>query len=222
MVWEGRYKAWGKFFKLTETPLKSETKISQKLRFAGQYSDSETGLFYNRYRYYNPETGRYVSQDPIGIVGGLNAYAYAPNPTVWLDPLGLSKTVCTKQPSCDPCADLPKYILDTFSGGYVRGRRLITDEKFYKYHGESNRVGKKYTWLTNKNYRTETGLRRSLAIRKDWGVHITKLTEFRVPAGTWVCEGKAAAQGYGYPGKGYQAVVTNIPRGWVVRTDGAY
>ncbi|RQV04645.1 RHS repeat-associated core domain-containing protein [Burkholderia cenocepacia] len=46
---------------------------------------------YNRYRYYDPVLGRFVSRDPIGLAGGLNAYQYAPNPIEWIDPLGLSR-----------------------------------------------------------------------------------------------------------------------------------
>ena len=48
--------------------------------FQGQYLDHETGLHYNRYRYYDPRVGRFVSKDPISYAGGLNLYAYAPNP----------------------------------------------------------------------------------------------------------------------------------------------
>ncbi|MBV4539430.1 RHS repeat-associated core domain-containing protein, partial [Pseudomonas urmiensis] len=55
-----------------------------------QYLDVETGLHYNRYRYYDPQVGRFVSADPIGYAGGLNLYAYAPNPIAWTDPLGLA------------------------------------------------------------------------------------------------------------------------------------
>ncbi|MDH2433502.1 RHS repeat-associated core domain-containing protein [Pokkaliibacter sp. MBI-7] len=60
------------------------------LRFQGQYFDDESGLHYNRHRYYDPHTGRYISQDPIGLLGGLNPYRYAPNPVNWVDPLGLT------------------------------------------------------------------------------------------------------------------------------------
>ena len=59
------------------------------LRFPGQYFDAETGLHYNVNRYYEPETGRYISPDPIGLGGGTNPHAYVRNPTGWLDPVGL-------------------------------------------------------------------------------------------------------------------------------------
>ncbi|MEE4134367.1 RHS repeat-associated core domain-containing protein, partial [Pseudomonas viridiflava] len=60
------------------------------LRFQGQYFDAETGLHYNRHRYYNPGTGRFLTPDPIKLAGGLNNYQYVPNPTGWVDPLGLN------------------------------------------------------------------------------------------------------------------------------------
>ncbi len=59
------------------------------LRFQGQYFDAETGRHYNRHRYYDPEIAGFISQDPIGLAGGLNVYQYAPNPLSWIDPLGL-------------------------------------------------------------------------------------------------------------------------------------
>ena len=60
-------------------------------RWPGQYEDEETGLYYNRFRYYDPEAGRYVSQDPIGLWGGPALYAYVHDPLTWLDPFGLSR-----------------------------------------------------------------------------------------------------------------------------------
>lgn len=58
-------------------------------RWPGQYADRETGLHYNRFRYYDPEAQRYVSCDPIGVLGGFHPYAYVDDPLVGLDPWGL-------------------------------------------------------------------------------------------------------------------------------------
>ncbi|WP_318153446.1 RHS repeat-associated core domain-containing protein [Halomonas sp. ML-15] len=63
---------------------------SQPIRFQGQWHDEESGLYYNRHRYYDPQQGRYISQDPIGLNGGTNLYGYVTNPTGMVDPLGLS------------------------------------------------------------------------------------------------------------------------------------
>jgi RHS repeat-associated protein len=59
-------------------------------RWPGQYEDREIGLYYNRFRYYDPTLGQYISQDPIGLKGGIATYAYVRSPTTWKDPLGLS------------------------------------------------------------------------------------------------------------------------------------
>lgn len=60
------------------------------LRFQGQYLDIETGLHYNRHRYYDPSILSFTSVDPLGLIAGENLYQYAPNPLQWIDPLGLS------------------------------------------------------------------------------------------------------------------------------------
>jgi RHS repeat-associated protein len=65
--------------------------------FAGQYSDEESGFRYNVHRFYDPATGGFLSPDPVGVFGGLNPHASVPNPTGWVDPLGL--TPCSPQPS---------------------------------------------------------------------------------------------------------------------------
>lgn len=89
VVWLGRYRAWGGEKTVwRETPEPNE--VGNAIRFQGQYHDEETGLHYNRYRYYDPGSGRFVSKDPIGLAGGINAWQYAPNPVGWIDPLGLS------------------------------------------------------------------------------------------------------------------------------------
>jgi RHS repeat-associated protein len=82
IVWQATYKAWG------EVETLAVNEVEQNMRFQGQYFDDETGLHYNTFRYYDPEVGRFITQDPIGLYGGLNVYHYAANPTAWIDPLG--------------------------------------------------------------------------------------------------------------------------------------
>ncbi|MBD2816830.1 hypothetical protein ID850_19375, partial [Xenorhabdus sp. Flor] len=62
----------------------------------GQYEDEESGLYYNRFRYYSPDTAQYISPDPIGLLGGLNPYGYVHNPSKWVDPYGLAGGVGNK------------------------------------------------------------------------------------------------------------------------------
>ncbi|WP_189667219.1 RHS repeat domain-containing protein, partial [Pseudomonas amygdali] len=85
IVWQAKYRAWGAVEKLVVN------EVEQNLRFQGQYFDVETGLHYNTFRYYDPEIGRFITQDPIGLDGGLNLYQYAHNPVAWIDPWGLSE-----------------------------------------------------------------------------------------------------------------------------------
>ena len=59
------------------------------LLYAGQWQDAESGLCYNRFRYYEPETGMYLVSDPLGLQGGEQTYRYVPNPCGYVDPLGL-------------------------------------------------------------------------------------------------------------------------------------
>ena len=70
--------------------------LNPNLLFAGQYFDQENGLAYNRFRYYDPQSGCYLKSDPIGLAGGETPYAYVQNPWDWLDPFGLAGCIKNK------------------------------------------------------------------------------------------------------------------------------
>ncbi|CAI0893302.1 Cell wall-associated polypeptide CWBP200 [Serratia entomophila] len=93
LCWSGQYDTFGKLQGQTVAGAarRNGAQYDQPLRYAGQYQDDESGLHYNLFRYYEPEVGRFTTQDPIGLRGGLNLYQYAPNPLMWVDPLGLDR-----------------------------------------------------------------------------------------------------------------------------------
>ncbi|SEK11810.1 RHS repeat-associated core domain-containing protein, partial [Achromobacter sp. NFACC18-2] len=91
IVWSAHYQAWGEA-KEAITDAARAAGIRNPIRFQGQYLDRETGLHYNRHRYYDPQIGRFITKDPIGFAGGSNVYQYADNPVGWVDPLGLAAT----------------------------------------------------------------------------------------------------------------------------------
>ncbi|OQP44695.1 hypothetical protein A4H97_10050 [Niastella yeongjuensis] len=84
-IWEGVMDIYGR----------AKTLIGNKnfipFRYQGQYEDVETGLYYNRFRYYSPEEGLYISEDPVGLHAGANFYAYVPDVNFWVDVFGLIK-----------------------------------------------------------------------------------------------------------------------------------
>jgi RHS repeat-associated protein len=86
LVWQIELDPWGQ----TQREYNPKN-LLQPIRMQGQQLDAETGLFYNRYRYYDPAGGRYITQDPIGLAGGVNLYGYVGGePLFYVDPLGLS------------------------------------------------------------------------------------------------------------------------------------
>ena len=66
IAWQAEYDEWG-------NPLSEDNPqdLQQLIRLPGQQLDDETGLYYNRHRYYDPQQGRYITQDPIGLAGGM-------------------------------------------------------------------------------------------------------------------------------------------------------
>ena len=89
LLWYGEYTAWGR--------LKKDERVYQNahqpFRLQNQYYDEETGLHYNLMRYYEPEAGRFVNQDPIKLIGGDNLYQFALNTQAWIDPWGLVRLI---------------------------------------------------------------------------------------------------------------------------------
>ncbi|WP_272577528.1 RHS repeat-associated core domain-containing protein, partial [Providencia sp. PROV264] len=91
--WAGRFNTWGQmaFWQSQDGRADNDPNYTEcHFRFAGQYEDRETGLYYNRFRYYDKDSGLYISPDPIGLRGRLNPYGYVHCPTGFIDPLGLA------------------------------------------------------------------------------------------------------------------------------------
>ncbi|HDR9201852.1 TPA: RHS repeat-associated core domain-containing protein [Burkholderia vietnamiensis] len=92
---QATYRAWGHAQEVIARASQAAGVTPRNpLRFQGQQFDEETGLHYNRLRYYDPQLGRLISEDPIALQGGINKYQYAPNPVTYIDPLGLAKGKC--------------------------------------------------------------------------------------------------------------------------------
>jgi RHS repeat-associated protein len=92
IAWSARFSAFGE----AETVRKIETDCP--VRFQGQWWDEESGLHYNWNRYYEPETGRYLTADPLGLDGGSRSYGYVHNPMTWVDPMGLAGSFGSGKP----------------------------------------------------------------------------------------------------------------------------
>ncbi|WP_164764646.1 DNA/RNA non-specific endonuclease [Streptomyces lydicus] len=84
IAWRSRSTVWG-----ATTHARGATALTP-FRFPGQYEDRETGLHYNYFRHYDPESGRYTTPDPLGLAPAPNPVAYVDDPQTWSDPLGLA------------------------------------------------------------------------------------------------------------------------------------
>ncbi|MEV0218687.1 DUF6531 domain-containing protein [Streptomyces sp. NPDC050704] len=148
LAWRARGALWG------TTAWVADSKTYTPLRFPGQYFDPESGLHYNYFRHYDPETGRYLTADPLGLAAAPNPHTYVPNPHTWSDHLGLAPDECTQSIFKAPGRNLGEaqekygYRADDFPGDpdgpdyiYPNGRvyfakeRSIAD-KYAKSYGE--------------------------------------------------------------------------------------
>ena len=120
--------------------------LNPNLLFAGQFFDQESGLAYNRFRYYDPQSGCYLKSDPIGLAGGDPPYAYVHNPIDWIDFFGLSTCNIAKNihsgaqgkhipghnnyiPGKSILTEDAQKLLDNFHSGNINSSRIISDSK---------------------------------------------------------------------------------------------
>ncbi|OOS07798.1 RHS repeat-associated core domain-containing protein [Moraxella cuniculi DSM 21768] len=101
----------------------------QPIRFQGQFCDVETGLHYNRFRYYDSDVGMFIQRDPIGLLGGLNTFQYAPNPIGWVDPWGLNAKP------------------ETAAQWEERFSKINPAEKYNKAKGKLTKIAKRNNWI---------------------------------------------------------------------------
>ncbi|HFE0238109.1 TPA: RHS repeat-associated core domain-containing protein, partial [Salmonella enterica] len=133
VAWRAEYDEWGNLLS-EENP----EHLEQLIRLPGQQYDEESGLYYNRHRYYSPGQGRYITQDPIGLAGGWNLYSYPLNPVTGMDPLGLiniskgiegasGDTSVHANPGPEATSFRPDHSPDHIHLGKNDGPRLSTD-----------------------------------------------------------------------------------------------
>ncbi len=125
--WRGEYDEWGN--QLNEENLQQ---LYQPYRLPGQQYDDESGLCYNRHRYYDPLQGRYITQDPIGLDGGLNTYSYPLNPINEIDPLGLKVIVVASDSNAAKLLQEAYAQLNTTKRGQEITKPLEDSKDIYK------------------------------------------------------------------------------------------
>jgi RHS repeat-associated protein len=155
LIWRGRYSTFGKvsFESITaHTP----RGFTQNLRMQGQYADKEIDLCYNTFRYYDPDIGRFTTEDPIGLLGGINLYQYAPNPLAWIDPWGWAARV--------PSADFSNNGLFPAGEGQssavtikMQGGRSLDATQAFGKSGISPSEAKGYDWHHMSDFKPKTG-----------------------------------------------------------------
>ena len=98
-LWTGRADPYGRYRE--EGPEAGQ----QPLRLAGQVQDTATGLCHHRFRVYDPQSARFISHDPIGLIGGANPFVYPANPVTFADPLGLARQSFRRPIRCPAAID---------------------------------------------------------------------------------------------------------------------
>ena len=172
LVWFGNYTGWVR--------LKEETKVTdsayQPFRLQNQYADRETGLHYNFFRYYEPNVGRFVNQDPIGLMGGTNFYQFSANIQNMMDPWGLNAVSVAKGAlsmiaidtmTPDPTdAALPKWIVYGALGAAATGVIALSESNTYTGKCQEEKKRKKCLDATVSNIKMVTAKTSYLTLQK--------------------------------------------------------
>jgi RHS repeat-associated protein len=132
-----------------------EIKTDCPFRYQGQYEDAETGLYYNRFRYYSPEEGMYLSQDPIGLHGGTQLYSYVHNSNSWVDRFGFAPITDTVDFTGHP--DLYQGIGKNTVTIILTGDRSSDFTRAFKESGISKTDAVGYTWHHVADFNPATG-----------------------------------------------------------------
>jgi RHS repeat-associated protein len=113
IAWHSRAGLWG------ATSWNRDATAYMPLRFPGQYADQETGLHYNHFRHYDPEPGRYVTPDPLGLDPAPNPAGYVDNPATASDPMGLA-------PCLQSLENMAQQINNVLPPGIAREKQTVS------------------------------------------------------------------------------------------------
>ncbi|WP_172914973.1 RHS repeat domain-containing protein [Capnocytophaga canis] len=173
-IWERELDIYGKVRKL------QGDKWFIPFLYQGQYYDVETELAYNRFRYYSPDTGAYISQDPIGLEGGLALYSYVFDINIWIDIFGLTGIIYLRT---DPFTG-KQYVGKSKSPEAFENRKSKHNTQLRKNNNMQGNTGVKYKFeileqdivgKDNLAFREETNIRKKGGIQTDGGVLENKI-----------------------------------------------
>ncbi len=161
-------------------------------RQLGQYEDEKLGgLYYNRFRYYDSNSGTYISKDPIGLAGNNpNLYAYTHDSNSWVDPFGLNK--CGGKFKEINKQALPDWIVESFEGGNYK--TVMTQEDIIVYRVFGGKASSTGAFVTTVPACNLINAKIDAALLPEWKNFKEFETIIKIPKGTILNIGKVAPQ----------------------------
>ncbi|WP_420919559.1 RHS repeat-associated core domain-containing protein [Xenorhabdus bovienii] len=169
-------------------------------RFMGQFEDEESGLYYNRHRYYSPEIAQYISADPIGLLGGFNPYGYVHNPLKLVDPYGLSGTpvIAGAKPFSSKSYtevekdSLPDWMVKSFKNDEYKTVVTTEDTVLYRTFGGNARIDGGFVTTSPSSNKIQAKI--DSALLPEWKNTRQYESTIVVPKGTRLQVGKVKEQ----------------------------